>query len=129
MFFIKKSNQNKLMNFHQKKNNIKEIGFLIFVFFFATSIHPQKEISPSTLQPNKLANSIDKTYLHKKHSLIGNISFAQDSLKNPSTHNGVTKVLAPEICNNGIDDDGDGLIDCEDPDCGSTGTVTNITID
>ena len=22
-----------------------------------------------------------------------------------------------EICNNGIDDDGDGLIDCEDPDC------------
>ncbi|MEO1256133.1 MAG: hypothetical protein AAFY41_14785, partial [Bacteroidota bacterium] len=23
----------------------------------------------------------------------------------------------PEICNNGLDDDGDGLIDCEDPDC------------
>lgn len=27
----------------------------------------------------------------------------------------------PEICNNGFDDDGDGLVDCEDPDC--TGTT------
>ncbi len=26
----------------------------------------------------------------------------------------------PEICDNGIDDDGDGLIDCEDPDCASS---------
>ncbi len=26
-------------------------------------------------------------------------------------------VLTPEICNNGIDDDGDGNIDCEDGDC------------
>ncbi len=25
--------------------------------------------------------------------------------------------IAPEICDNGIDDDGDGLIDCADPDC------------
>lgn len=38
--------------------------------------------------------------------------------------------LMPEICNNKLDDDGDGLIDCEDPDCTScgcdntTGTVT-----
>ena len=28
----------------------------------------------------------------------------------------------PEICDNGLDDDGDGLIDCEDPDCTSTVT-------
>jgi gliding motility-associated-like protein len=28
-----------------------------------------------------------------------------------------TAVFAQEICNNGIDDDGDGLIDCYDPDC------------
>ena len=26
----------------------------------------------------------------------------------------------PEICNNGSDDDGDGLIDCEDGDCTSS---------
>ena len=52
-----------------------------------------------------------------------------------------------EICGNGIDDDGDGLIDCLDPDCGNisngqfdngsnnwnfyteTGTTGNLTID
>lgn len=28
-------------------------------------------------------------------------------------------ILPPEICNNGIDDDGDGLVDCFDPDCGA----------
>jgi hypothetical protein len=28
-------------------------------------------------------------------------------------------VLGTEICNNGIDDDDDGLIDCQDPDCAS----------
>lgn len=27
------------------------------------------------------------------------------------------KIQQPEICDNGIDDDGDGLIDCADPDC------------
>ncbi|HFA48776.1 MAG TPA: hypothetical protein ENJ95_07150 [Bacteroidetes bacterium] len=29
------------------------------------------------------------------------------------------KDLDPEVCANGIDDDGDGLIDCYDPDCGT----------
>lgn len=30
----------------------------------------------------------------------------------------LTEVCAPtEVCNNGIDDDGDGLVDCDDPDC------------
>lgn len=28
-----------------------------------------------------------------------------------------TETTMPEICDNGIDDDGDGLIDCYDPDC------------
>lgn len=35
-------------------------------------------------------------------------------------------VNCPEICNNGIDDDGDGKIDCEDSDCGRIGNATNI---
>jgi hypothetical protein len=34
---------------------------------------------------------------------------------------------APEICNNGIDDDGDGLIDCADPECGKI-TISNKTL-
>ena len=30
--------------------------------------------------------------------------------------------ICTEICDNGIDDDGDGLTDCDDPDCNPTGT-------
>ncbi|MBU0459693.1 MAG: hypothetical protein KJ771_02700, partial [Nanoarchaeota archaeon] len=26
-------------------------------------------------------------------------------------------IVSPEICDNGLDDDGDGLVDCQDPDC------------
>ena len=33
-----------------------------------------------------------------------------------------------EICDNGIDDDGDGLIDCLDPDCGGVGTSSLIIV-
>ena len=33
--------------------------------------------------------------------------------------------LSQEICNNGIDDDGDGLIDLQDPDCQCHFTVSN----
>jgi hypothetical protein len=31
-----------------------------------------------------------------------------------------------EICNDGIDNDGDGLVDCDDTDCISTGIITQI---
>jgi large repetitive protein len=31
-----------------------------------------------------------------------------------------------EICNNGTDDDGDGLIDCDDPDCAYSGNANTI---
>ena len=27
------------------------------------------------------------------------------------------KLISSEVCDNGVDDDGDGLVDCEDPDC------------
>ncbi len=33
----------------------------------------------------------------------------------------VSVVLCPEICTDGIDNDGDGLIDCDDPDCQAVG--------
>jgi len=32
-----------------------------------------------------------------------------------------TIICSPEICNNGLDDDGDGLFDCLDPDCDCSG--------
>lgn len=38
-----------------------------------------------------------------------------------------TAPVAQEDCSNGIDDDGDGLIDCEDPSCSGYGTCDVIT--
>jgi len=32
-----------------------------------------------------------------------------------------------EICNDGIDNDGDGLVDCDDPDCANVGTGNTIS--
>lgn len=37
-----------------------------------------------------------------------------------------TAPVAQEICDNGIDDDGDGLIDCEDPSCSGYGSCATI---
>ena len=37
-----------------------------------------------------------------------------------------TAPVAQEICDNGIDDDGDGLIDCEDPSCSGFGSCEVI---
>lgn len=37
-----------------------------------------------------------------------------------------TAPVAQEICDNGIDDDGDGLIDCEDPSCSGYGSCESI---
>ncbi|MBI1223634.1 MAG: hypothetical protein GC192_00225 [Bacteroidetes bacterium] len=40
----------------------------------------------------------------------------------------VTVSNCNEICDNGIDDDGDGLIDGDDSDCNCTGTLTNLAL-
>lgn len=37
-----------------------------------------------------------------------------------------TAPVAQEICDNGIDDDGDGLIDCEDPSCSGYGSCATM---
>ncbi|MEL7145510.1 MAG: hypothetical protein AAFO69_04010, partial [Bacteroidota bacterium] len=40
-----------------------------------------------------------------------------------------TPPVFPEICDNGLDDDGDGLVDCEDPDCaGKTECGVSATV-
>jgi len=36
-------------------------------------------------------------------------------------------IKGPEVCDNGIDDDGDGLTDCDDADCGAI-SITNVSI-
>ena len=40
-----------------------------------------------------------------------------------------SKVTTPEICNNGIDDDGDGAIDCADLDCAGASNCRPCTAD
>ena len=57
----------------------------------------------------------------------GNVlSFGFTATSQPNNSNdGMSCSLAappvfPEICDNGLDDDGDGLVDCDDPDCTST---------
>jgi hypothetical protein len=40
----------------------------------------------------------------------------------------LSPVLAQEICNNGIDDDNDGLVDCYDPDCNGNAACANAFI-
>ncbi|MGB3465826.1 MAG: T9SS type A sorting domain-containing protein, partial [Cyclobacteriaceae bacterium] len=55
---------------------------------------------------------------------ITSFGFVATSAPNGS-NDGMSCALAappvfPEICDNGLDDDGDGLIDCEDPDCSAS---------
>ncbi len=42
---------------------------------------------------------------------------------------GIPCTAVPEICNNGQDDDGDGLVDCNDPDCANFGDCENTGTD
>jgi hypothetical protein len=46
------------------------------------------------------------------------------------TVTGSAQIWEPEICNDGIDNDGDNLVDCEDPDCAvpQPGTPTNPAV-
>lgn len=39
------------------------------------------------------------------------------------------EIVTPEICTNGIDDDGDGLVDCADPDCQNLNVLQNGQMD
>ncbi len=43
--------------------------------------------------------------------------------------NSASSLCFPEICGNGLDDDGDGLADCDDPDCGGSISPTAATSD
>lgn len=64
----------------------------------------QKDIETIKLQIKQIGNSTDSPY-DWKNTEIKAMEFLRQ------------KILCSEICDNGIDDDKDGWIDCNDPDC------------
>lgn len=72
--------------------------FTLLIYLF--DIKAQNTISLGAINTHSIAYS-DNTQL-----LSDNVSKPQF-------------IAATEVCNNGIDDDGDGLVDCFDPDCGA----------
>lgn len=52
---------------------------------------------------------------------LGFLDGTSETINNPGNYAQYNN-LVPEICNDGIDNDGDGLIDCADPKCGSNVT-------
>ncbi|WP_299768466.1 T9SS type A sorting domain-containing protein [uncultured Dokdonia sp.] len=74
------------------------------------------------------ANQTGAIYvIHSVQNLDGNIEIDSNLFAfgpSSSSNDGARCCTAPvlqEICDNGIDDDGDGLIDCEDPSCSGYG--------
>jgi hypothetical protein len=57
--------------------------------------------------------------------LVSGLNYAYPT--NNSWQNHLDKSNCTEICNNGIDDDGDGLIDCADTDCQPVISNMNVT--
>lgn len=81
------------------------------------------DVSGNTYFFNNGTGNIYRTSVNENGDLL---SFAFISTSEPNGSNdGMGCSLAqapvfPEICDNGLDDDGDGLTDCEDPDCTSS---------
>ena len=85
--------------------------------------------------------SIDNGNAYQSANVFNNLSDGtyQISVRNTSTgcitNYSSTVVLTDpncgEICNNGIDDDGDGQVDCEDEDCQATtiSITPDVTVD
>lgn len=81
------------------------------------------DVSGNTYFFNNGTGNIYRASLNEDGAIL---SFAFISTSEPNGSNdGMGCSLAqapvfPEICDNGLDDDGDGLTDCEDPDCTSS---------
>ena len=74
------------------------------------SVPAADELVPLTLCDNVLGSPLKENVM-----VIGGLSV------NPVLEDGTftckAKPPKPEVCTNGVDDDGDGLVDCDDPDC------------
>lgn len=72
----------------------------------------------------RVADHLDAVYLYGQHPEIrgGQIIYLQDNqteihFKPAISVFRIDSNMGEEICGNGLDDDGDGLFDCADPDC------------
>ncbi len=83
----------------------------------------------TTKTQNRFLITIDTTGFNLSNG-INITSTATDANNNTSEFSGWTSVEYIEVCNDGIDNDGDLLTDCEDPDCGPTAAnETLVTCD
>jgi hypothetical protein len=79
--------------------------------------------APTMIHPNNnnlgwQQVSVNLTATAESHELIFFASVPDNNGVPIIAIDDVSIMIAPENCNNGIDDDGDGLVDCDDPDCG-----------
>ena len=49
-----------------------------------------------------------------------------DALGNTSEFSGVATLIVGEICDDGVDNDGDGLVDCDDDDCPKSSVIADV---
>ncbi|MEM6963694.1 MAG: hypothetical protein AAF573_02940, partial [Bacteroidota bacterium] len=71
-----------------------------------------------TRTTNRFEFQLDVTSLGVTNSdRITAIATEPGAAANTSEFSGLTTIITPEICNDGIDNDGDGLVDCLDDDC------------
>jgi hypothetical protein len=94
------------------------------------------EIIITAIGPNTLTYSITNEPNYQASNTFSNLSQGlytirvQSSTGCVATYDAsVIQLNTPsctEICDDGIDNDGDGLIDCDDPDCGNFSTILNI---
>jgi len=81
-------------------------------------------ISEAYQNSNVFSNLSAGTYVIRvRNSVTGCVQLYSTGSK-PTTQ--LDDDVCAEICDNDIDDDGDGLIDCEDPDC-QIANITNLS--
>jgi hypothetical protein len=94
--------------------------FLLFGIVITTAFATHGKQSNSSLNNNHEIELLERETILPFDSLI---------TKSVSLTGNLFSIFSPpvvEICDNGIDDDGDGLIDCFDPDCSSDGGCANF---
>jgi len=78
----------------------------VVITYHASLADAQNEVNPLTSPYTSTTKSV---FARVEIILMGCVEIATLDLS--------VGAKCPENCNNGVDEDGDGLIDCDDPDC------------